>query len=478
MRSLNLTLVALAGLLLLPGCSDDTKKPTVDFKVTPVPESGATEKGGGTADNIFDVNKGVVGDGATVTLKDMVVTAVGGKTVNVFAQDPKGGEYSGLMLYKPTRTDGVVADLKAGDHITVQGKVQHFNCATCSTQFYNGKKLIEVVNATISKLKSDTPPAPKVLSAADAVKEDTSAIKTNPWQHVLITIQNQTMGCYSLQYSDLAITGDLSVDPELFNFTPPEFGSCKSVTGVLAYFYNYYIYVRAQTDFADGTGCPTLNAVKISDIRGGSGPANNSLVKVSGTITAVATYAVSSSGGTPKYTGFWVQEAGTTKAGIYVYYTWTDAVPAEAKPKAGDNVEVYGTYTEFKASGAKTDNTLAEIGDSCFKSTGAGTVPTPVVIADPTTIATNGSAVKDYEGMLVEVDNVKVGDVVQTTGTTPKTVGFKLDPSSLYVENTIFDFVSSAPAKGTTLTKLIGVLQYAFDNYMILPRSAADIVKQ
>ena len=481
MRSFRLTLVTLTGLLLLPGCSDDTnKKRDYDLKLAPPTEAGG-EKGPTSGDNIYDVNQGKVGDGATVNLKDMVVTAVGGaKAANVYAQDPKGGKYSGLNLYKPTRSDGAVTDLKPGDHITVAGKVQQFSLAA-PKDFPNGKKLVEVVNATISKLKSDTAPAPTVISLADATTEDSSTIHTNPWQHVLVSVQNIPVGCYSTQYSELDLGGNVSAANELFSFTVPTFGDCKTFTGILGYFYNYYIWPRSDADITAGTGCTPVSTVTIkAGIHGATPPAANSSVKVSGVVTAVDTIATASTAGaTPKYIGFWIEEAaGGTKSGIYVYYTWTDATPPDGKPKIGDNVDVWGQYSEYKSSTATTSNTLSEIGNACYKSNGAGTVPDVAIVADPATIATNGSAVKDYESVLVQVPNVKVGDPVTTTGTTPKTIGFKLDPSGLIIDNLIFDFLGSTPpAKGDIYKSITGVLYYSGDQYRLLPRSATDLQK-
>ena len=65
---------------------------------------------------------------------------------------------------------------------------------------------------------------------------------------------------------------------------------------------------------------------------------------------------------------------------------------------------------------------------------------------------------EQYEGVLVTVKNVEVGD--PTTDSKQKVLGFKLAGSGLYIEADLHDFVTPAPpAKGKKFKSITGVLQ-------------------
>ena len=107
---------------------------------------------------------------------------------------------------------------------------------------------------------------------------------------------------------------------------------------------------------------------------------------------------------------------------------------------------------------------------------GDGTIPDPVLIADPAKIATNGEQAEQYEGMLVMVEDVKILDY--TKDTKEKILGFKLTGSELYVEADLHDFATSPPPVGKEYTSITGVLHYSFSNFKIFPRTAADMVEK
>ena len=98
----------------------------------------------------------------------------------------------------------------------------------------------------------------------------------------------------------------------------------------------------------------------------------------------------------------------------------------------------------------------------------AGTVPAPVAISDPTTIATDGADAEQYEGVLVTVSDVAVTTATDAYGQ------FIVD-SSLMVGSLFFtDFLE--PAVSTTYTTITGPLHFTFDDFKLEPRTAADLV--
>lgn len=452
-------------------CSDDSS--SKDARVRP--EAGTESDGGGpaTETTIFDINSGKVAEKTTVTLMDVIVTAVDGNgqyTGDVYVQDAKGGKGSGLKLYRPQRTDGgQITELQPGDHVKVEGVVKYFS--PTSTPFEDGKKVIELdQGCQISRLAGGTAPTPAEVTAQD-LSEETTAVG---WSHVLVTVKNVAVTSkVDPEYGEFFISGGISVDDELFPASP-KIEDCLSVTGIVFYFYSYKLAPRSAQDLTAGSGCPTAKQVTIKDLQdetSANHPADGSWIKTTGIISAVDT--------TPydgKYTGFWIQmETGGPRSGIYVYDTWKSG--SSDIPKLNDVVDLWGTYTEYQPS-TKSPETISELSKVSFISKGPASKAPVGEVVNPADIATKGAKAEDYEGVLVKVENVSVGDYAMTTGTTPKKVGIILAGSNLYVESELFDFMGTTPpAVGDTYASITGVLQYAYSNFMIFPRSAADLMK-
>ncbi len=475
-RTQSFIALTLAFALLGPACSDDTKTPVADFRQNHNELGGNTEGPVGGDATIYDINQKKIAEGASVTLRDVVVTAVDGYgkyTGDVYVQEVKGGAYSGLKLFAPQRTDGGnVTDLKIGDHVKVTGTVKYFTPA--SSPFPDGKKVIELdKGCQISRLQGGAPPAAAEPGATDFAKEETAL----PWTFVLVKVSNQAVTRPLDSYNEFDLANGLPVAEEMYLHTP-KFGDCVTVTGIAGYFYGYKLWPRSADDIATGTGCPAVKTVTIKDIqdeKSANHPAVDSTVAIENVVvTAVdSTLSTASSGKDPQFVGFWVQDpAGGVRSGIYVYYYWYENT--KLKPVVGNKVDVYGQYQEYKAKDAT--RSISEIGKVFFVDKGAGTMPAAEVV-NAADIATGGAKADDYEGVLVKVENAEVAELVKTTGTTPKTVGIKLKTSNLNVENELFDFVATPPAVGDKYTSITGPLHYSFGNFKILPRTAADVVK-
>ena len=220
------------------------------------------------------------------------------------------------------------------------------------------------------------------------------------------------------------------------------------------------------------TGCPKTKVLTIKDIqdtKSANHPAKDSLVKIVGVVTAVDT-TVSTSG---YLKGFWIQDETATGPynGIYIYgYSWKATDAAAKKPVIGDKVEVTGTFKEYYD--------LTEIDKASMVKKGTATKPITPVKVKVADIKTKGKDAEAYEGMLVEVESITVGDAVKTSGTTPTVVGFKDKTSGLIVDNMVYDFLKpTAPAKDTVYKSVIGVMGFNFKERRLYPRSAADLKK-
>ena len=78
----------------------------------------------------------------------------------------------------------------------------------------------------------------------------------------------------------------------------------------------------------------------------------------------------------------------------------------------------------------------------------------------------------------MKIENPEVESIVNSTGTSPKPVGFKVKGVALNVENDLVDFMTGTPPTvGQKYTSISGPLHYSFDNYKILPRTAAEMAK-
>jgi predicted extracellular nuclease len=467
---------ALALSLSTPGCREDDTKTDSGVQKDRGPGSGENPPGGDVT--IYDINTLKVADQAAVVLRDVVIGAVDGYgqyTGDVYVQESKGGPNAGLKLYQPQRVDGgEVRDLKPGDHVKVEGKVKHF---TPSTPFndskHPSKKFIVELDkgCSITRLAGGTPPAPVELTIAKATEDPDAPT----YEHMVVSVKNVGVSKpLETKYNEYEVGGALSVDDELFPTSSPKIGDCQSLTGILIYFYNYKILPREQADVGAGSGCPAVKRVAIKDIQDTTSadhPAADSTVTTTGVISAVdSTLSLETK---PRYIGYWIQEegAGAPWSGIYVYYYW-DASTAQ-KPALGDIVEVTAKYLEYK-SGA---DTVSELSSPVWTVKGKSTNPPQVATLPAADIATGGSKAEQYEGVLVKVENVEVESITQTTGTPPRKIGIKLKGSGLIVENELFDFMTPEPTLGTKYASIAGVLHFSFDNFKILPRSAADMVK-
>ena len=481
-NQLILSVFLATALLFSAGCrgDDDGKDSGVAGDQKVITGDGVSADSGPASDaTIPQIMKGTISKGKKVLVKSVVITAVDGSGKykgDVYVQDSAGGKNSAIKLYRPLRADGKkVSELKVGDLVNVEGIVKywHPNAGEFDDKKCTKKKHVkELDKATITYIKAGTALAPVVVTAKD-LQDCTVA---DSYEHVLVTLKKvavlKSEKPTGKDYNEVVVSGGAEIGDDLFPTESLIKDGCYTFTGVVAYFYGYRVHVRSKADMATDTGCPktvTLTIKDIQDTKSAKHPKTDSLVKVVGVVTAVDAK-VSSSG---YYNGFWIQDETATGPynGLYVYgYSWKATDVAAKKPVVGDKVEVTGTYKEYYD--------LTELDKASFTKKGTASKPIAPIKVKAADVKTGGTTAEGYEGMLVEVETITVGDPVKTTGTTPVTVGFKDKTSSLIVENLIFDFLKpTAPAKDTVYKSIIGVMGFSFKERRLYPRSAADMKK-
>ena len=156
---------------------------------------------------------------------------------------------------------------------------------------------------------------------------------------------------------------------------------------------------------------------------------------------------------------FFIEEpAGGAWSGVYVY---DSAVVAPVDLAVGDEVSVEGTTKEYFG--------LTEIEPTAVTRTAVGQiVPGPDTVS-ACDIGTGGLLAENYEGVLVQVQNVEV------TSENPDAPGdfgeFEVD-ACLRIDDLIM--VEHDPALGTIFTSVTGLLHFAFSNTKLEPRGGSD----
>jgi predicted extracellular nuclease len=200
-----------------------------------------------------------------------------------------------------------------------------------------------------------------------------------------------------------------------------------------------------------GAGC-SFTVQQLQDASASDHPADGTVVHLDGLVVT----------GVRTGNGFYAQDPnGTENAGIYVYDQGKTVVVA------GDEISVDGTYTEYYD--------MAELKSPTVAITGHGSTLSPIVVS-ACDVGTAGSKAEQYESMLLEVQNVTV------TSANPDDDGSAAPPdynefeveSCLRVDDGLYAYADQPPV-GTAYTRIVGVLNYGFSNFKLLPRDAGEL---
>ena len=341
-------------------------------------------------------------------------------------------------------------------------------------EFFDTSEIKVTSPSSIEIVDKTTPPEPIVVTSSEV---GTGGTEAEAYEGVLVKVENVTVSQDDLGYGEFEVDSALRVDDIFFtaNAAPkPSVGDTfTAITGPLHYAYeNYKIEPRSVKDFEGGEidsgdtgdntdtgggdtgGVDNPDAVTIYQVQNGE-------VAPKSAVTLKDVVVTSPLGFDGK--GFFVQEKdGGPYSGIYVYAF--EEVIAATNPQLGDVLEISGEYLEY--------HDLSEISvkdASQIKITGSAAVPAPAVVAAED-IATSGALGEQYEGVLVQVENVTVTD-------DSRQYGEWVVNSSLVVDDYFFEKdTAPRPSNGDEFAKIIGPLTFTYDDFKILPRTVEDLV--
>ncbi|MBA3391579.1 MAG: hypothetical protein H0T89_02990 [Deltaproteobacteria bacterium] len=443
---------------------------------TPLPD--APPVGGNVT--IMQVQDDAMPVGTPVTLKGVIVTAIdayGNRTGDIFVEDPAGGPFSGIKVFGPPLDQ--VAALAVGDIVDITNAEKDEFALTSDL---SGRKVTEIKGAaggmmTITKKGTGTVPAPVAVDAKAiaAMPKAMREAEWEKWEGVLVTVTGARQLAATRTFgsnpgpdsNEFRITGIARVQSGLAELPADAgFGVCyERITGVVDYFFNDIVLPRATTDVVGGgTGCNAL-ATSVVSVQTGTNVelANLANVVVTGRDDL----------GTNK--GIWVADglAGAENNGVFVF---TGAM-LDVAWTVGTRLNVQGAVEEFDlpamAGGTPMGNTVTEISSPTIAVAAAATAPpTPATAVPVTTLNDIGAAGEPWEGVLVQVQLMKV-TALQSFG--------KIELTSNAGAKLIMDdeaFVLSPPAVNTCYATVTGLMHVAvFDDLRTInPRSAADVV--
>lgn len=229
----------------------------------------------------------------------------------------------------------------------------------------------------------------------------------------------------------------------------------------------------------DSMSIDTPTAIHIQDIQSDTMPVNTPVELHGVIVTAVDKFGTRTG-------ALWVEEpGGGPLSGVQVFGA---AAPTVADLVPGDVIDITGAIkTEFALTGSGGDSsgrTTTELqapkgGTLVITRTGTGTIPPPHVIdalaLDAMTQQQRDAEFEKWEGVLVEVHNVRAGGFLHGFGSTPYTDdSYKVNvTTNLVLESTQTKLTGVDGF--TCFARIIGVEDYFFD-WLLLPRSSADMV--
>ncbi len=437
--------------------------------------TGGTGGGGGSPfgeTTVYDLQDPAKqpASGTEVVLKGVVVTAVIERrqadgnyaAQQFFVQDPKGGKFSGIYVRNGADGDPVVTTPAVGDVVDLAGTYAE----------YFERSQIEVLS--LENKGPGTLPAPitvdpeaiatgsaemeayegVLVEVVEVVTTDAKPLdpKGQDFGYFRVNSQGKTEG--GVIVGNLGRHGYVRVPADLF----------LSIVGVVDYaFEEAKLEPRGATDitFMDGSH-PGLSEGGEKTVYQLQNPVADGHPRPPANVT-VKDVVVTANGGNR----IWVQETeGGPFSGIQV------RLPSGVEaPEVGSLVTVTGQYTEY-FDAAQIDQAAVEV-------TGTAAVPAPVAVT-PAAIRTGSADAEQWEGVLVEVKDVKnVQDPVNGSDGTDRG-DFRVAPiAGGTVENGVvvghaFDN-DYAGAVGDTFRSIVGVLDYTFSEFALQPRGNEDI---
>jgi DNA/RNA endonuclease YhcR with UshA esterase domain len=441
----SLVYLSVSTLLLMSGCVGFINDDGDDE----VGEADTTGDGDGDGDGdaaeytIFEIQEGAdngtFADKTQVTLKGVVVTSpmsVEGSLV--FVEEAEGGAWSGISLYLWEEA-ALGVTVQPGDVVDVVGEY---------TEFHDASQIVVKNPGDITVISSGAQPGPDVVPAAEVGQEQ--------WEAVRVRVENAVIAQAKDDFGQYVIEGGIKVGYLFTDLPPAQVGGVfESITGPVAYSFDEFKIVPVTFDDLAGyqAGPDPTEDTSIFDLQQ-EVVLEDTYVKLEDVVVSTG---VSYSGDV-----FFVQEPeGGAYSGIQV--SLVDPAGLDVSP--GDVVTVVGTYSEFYDMSQVRVASVEKV-----TVTSSGAAPVPELIADPATIATGGSMTENWEGVLVEVQNVTVTNDTLEYNEFEVTDGLHVDDLFFALDDWMI------PGVGTGFASIVGPLYYNFETFKVGPRDAADLV--
>lgn len=454
-------------------------------------------------------------EGVRITAIDTLAEAGVGGTGDVWIEESAAGFFSGVQVYQPTVVPcGAATSLGRGDVVTVEGFTTEFAVPSDTT----GDTVTELIGALVT---CTTPAAAAgALPVPRAVPDSTVlalAATAEAYEGVPVVLTNVDALELADMFGSFAVSGEVLVDDSLYAHPVSRRDRFLELTGIVHYtFGRVRLLPRDAADIvldvprpledlagawacADGVdsdgdsladcldpdcsrsafcvGSPLHVRVQdVQDVSSAAHPAAGARVVLAGPLVVTAVDAYAEAGGTGTVGNVYVQDMSAASAaysGVRVFLP--TALGCGSAPLAvGDQVYVAGRYEEYAGDPPDvTVGTLSELTAATVSCVSAGSLPSPIVIADPATLAgitpLEGGTGEPYEGVLVELRGLDVTAAPGPFGEWRVTGDLRVD-DDLYA-------TTPAPASGERLGMLVGVIDSANGNFQLTPRSAADVVR-
>jgi hypothetical protein len=188
-------------------------------------------------DTIYDIQNGTIGEGVAVTVEGVVVTAADGEYSSAFffAEEPAGGQYSGVKVYFPAG-----AGVSRGDIVDITG---------VTAEYYDETEIDASAGTVTVVYPGGAVPAPELVYTNDF---------TEPWEGVLVITCCSEVTNPDLGYGEWEIDDDTgpAVCDDYGQITyVPTLGEEKVYTGIMLY--TFGAFKLAPRDDDDIEGCCT-----------------------------------------------------------------------------------------------------------------------------------------------------------------------------------------------------------------------------
>ncbi len=426
-----------------------------------------------------------------IEVKGVIVTTsifqASKKLKGFFVADPSfPSKFGGVMVVVD---DSFAETLAIGDVVDIKGKMdEYYNNTQIKVSLTAGGEIKKTGQNSKDKIKAISVSDSDIPGTPDA--QDPEKSKAEPYEGMLVELKDVTVTQDPDKYGVWKVGKDVVVDDTLFKggVVPKKGTKLAFLRGVIQYSYNLYRLLPRSKEDIDGAkagcekddDCPngtcdlktkrcvpkttSLTVVDIQDPSSAKHPKKGDPIEVKGVIVTTPIFKASK-----KLKGFFVADPSfPSKFGgvmVVVDDSYSDTLAV------GDVVDIKGKMDEFWYN-TQIKVTLTAGGE--IKKTGQNkkgdikpiTVTAKDIPAAPKDKkAPDSSVTEPYEGMLVQIKGATVTEEPDKYGV------WKI--GDVVVDDTIFKY---APKKGDKVD-VVGVIQYSYNLYRLLPRSADDIKK-